>query len=687
MQQVRRSILLTLSSFILVGSAKAQCVSINNLPDTIKACKNSTVQLDAQVTSAGLLNPVDTTWSPATGLNNPNIINPVATIGATSALYTLTIKALTPFNFVDNGDFSSGKTGFTSGYIVGPGGAWGPLSNEGTYEVTTDPSLVHTNFASFGDHTTGTGQMMVVNGSATANVSVWCQTIPVIPNTTYDFSAWAASCVVSNPAVLQFSINGTLLGAPFGLSATTGLWQQFHTTWFSGANTSATICITNQNTLPSGNDFAIDDIEFREICEVSDSVFIKVANMVPSIDNTVMLGCIEDSVQFNAIDNGDIADEYLWDFGDGNGSTLKDPLHIYTTQGNYTVKLVTKKDGCADSAFIVVNTVHVLSIDFTMSDDSVCIGESIDFTSTASGTFPVLHFWDFGDSTTSNDQAPRHTYKEPGVYTVMHVVHDIVPCYDTIYKDVYVSVEPVVNVVLEDSVICEGQTIRVQAYMDNGYNGFSWDFGGYMYYDEPDVNFAYDTSGDFTVRLFVDYKLCPDVTIDRQVKVHPTPTVNLGRDTTICPYGAGLTLFDPNYRTDYTYVWSTGETGQFITVRHPGIYWMTATHPAGCTASDSIEILKDCYLDIPNSFTPNGDGVNDYFLPRQLLSRGLEKFKMSIYNRWGQLIFETDRLNGRGWDGRFNEKEQPMDVYVYLIEATFKHGVSEKYQGNVTLVR
>jgi gliding motility-associated-like protein len=60
---------------------------------------------------------------------------------------------------------------------------------------------------------------------------------------------------------------------------------------------------------------------------------------------------------------------------------------------------------------------------------------------------------------------------------------------------------------------------------------------------------------------------------------------------------------------------------------------------------------------------------------------------MSVFNRWGQLIFETQRPDGRGWDGRFNDKEQPMGVYVYLIDAVFRNGMSERYTGNITLLR
>jgi gliding motility-associated-like protein len=124
-----------------------------------------------------------------------------------------------------------------------------------------------------------------------------------------------------------------------------------------------------------------------------------------------------------------------------------------------------------------------------------------------------------------------------------------------------------------------------------------------------------------------------------------------------------------------------------IAVKHPAIYCLTITNEWGCSTTDSVEVFKDCYIDIPNAFSPNGDGLNDYFIPRQYLSSGLVSFKMQVFNRWGQLIFETTSIDGRGWDGAFNGVAQPAGVYVYLIEASFINGRSERYQGNVTLFR
>jgi gliding motility-associated-like protein len=107
----------------------------------------------------------------------------------------------------------------------------------------------------------------------------------------------------------------------------------------------------------------------------------------------------------------------------------------------------------------------------------------------------------------------------------------------------------------------------------------------------------------------------------------------------------------------------------------------------GCRATDTVTVKNDCYMSIPNVFTPNNDGLNDYFFPRQYLTSGLTSFSMSIYNRWGQLVFSSTTLDGRGWDGKFNGVDQIEGVYVYIIDATFRDGQKEHHQGNVTLLR
>src|SRR4051812_31201739 len=99
---------------------------------------------------------------------------------------------------VINGDFSSGNTSFSSSYNYIPGG---PILNEGEYAIDTNATNVHPSFIG-SDHTTGTGNFMIINGADIPNVSLWCQTISVQPNTVYLFSAWVASMFTNNPASL-----------------------------------------------------------------------------------------------------------------------------------------------------------------------------------------------------------------------------------------------------------------------------------------------------------------------------------------------------------------------------------------------------------------------------------------------------------------------------------------------------
>ena len=158
---------------------------------------------------------------------------------------------------VVNGSFELGNTGFQSSYAYSPGN----IADLSTYDITTNPADVHFSAASFGDHTTGTGEMMAVNGGQTSDLTVWSETIAVVPNSDFTVSAWVASWYPASPAQLDFSINGTSIGTITSPDAT-GVWQQFSGSWNSGAATSATIRIVNLNMAFSGNDFALDDISF-----------------------------------------------------------------------------------------------------------------------------------------------------------------------------------------------------------------------------------------------------------------------------------------------------------------------------------------------------------------------------------------------------------------------------------------
>jgi len=243
---------------------------------------------------------------------------------------------------------------------------------------------------------------------------------------------------------------------------------------------------------------------------------------------------------------------------------------------------------------------------------------------------------------------------------------------------------------ISDTVVCRGGDILFNAKnTGDDMTGITWSFGdGNNINNTNPVQHAFSGTGIFTVTATALYKVCPEETVSKTIVVFPSPTVYLGKDTTICPGGDPIVLNDNTNAgiAGMSWLWNNGETSSQIRVTTPGTYYVKVTID-GCASTDTIVVAKDCYMDLPNVFTPNGDGLNDYFFPRLLLTKGLITFNMQIYNRWGQEVFSSSSLDGRGWDGRFNDVPQPEGVYVYIIDATFKDGQKEHHHGNVTLLR
>ena len=259
---------------------------------------------------------------------------------------------VTGASVVTNGNFSSGNSGFTSQYAyraVGDGGAngcCGVLSAEGVYAVNTNPRNVHSNFASFTDHTSGSGQMLIVNGSPTNNVIVWKQDIPVIANTDYVFSVWVTSASPANPAQLQFSINGSQLGTTIIPAATAdGTWQYFTTTWNSGnvSGNNIPIALVNKNIIANGNDFAIDDIVFAPVYRQNINVTL---NPIPVLTLTATAeACGVYDLTKTIVGYDNVTYAYVFKDAQGNVITPANATAIVQS-GVYTITAQNRATGC-----------------------------------------------------------------------------------------------------------------------------------------------------------------------------------------------------------------------------------------------------------------------------------------------------------------------------------------------------
>lgn len=306
-------------------------------------------------------------WSPETGLSDPFSLSTNATITATTTYY-LTVNSIDySNNLVINGDFSSGDVGFTTDYILNPAPSIGAGELvEGEYNVGTNPQPMHVNWQACGDHTTGNGNMLIVNGAQVANQQVWCQTISILPNTEYAFSAWVTSVDPNGPAEIQFLINGFDIGGGNLAISNTCEWVNYFEFWDSGANTTATICIEDVNTAEPGNDFALDDIIFSPVCEEIDSVTLTTSDLDVQIFNNSPV-CENESVTVEA--TGGVSYEWDGPLGFSSTSSLFTLDNAISDMTGFYFVTVTDDVGCTEETFAFVD---VFSVDSTEVNLSTC---------------------------------------------------------------------------------------------------------------------------------------------------------------------------------------------------------------------------------------------------------------------------------------------------------------------------
>lgn len=436
------------------------------------------------------------------------------------------------------------------------------------------------------------------------------------------------------------------------------------------------------------------------IYTVNGSATLTTIPIVAVNDTAVKFGCNGDTVSFsNASTTAPGASLfYIWHFGDGTSDTSATPTHVFP-QGTYTVTMIATNHVCADSIKKTLTLIHPLLASFIDSPSIICQGELVTFNNTTTvtvsnnatpATSAGYYQWDFGNGATQTTQNGSYTFQNTGTYTVTLTAQDWVPCQSVASAIVQVDTISKINIRLTDTVICQGTYVTYTGlYAGLGNTGNFWNFGdGTTMANMNPIVHGFNDPGNFTISVTADYRACPTITTSRSVLVVPQPYINLGADTAICKGSESIILKDVINGVSNTagWVWNNGQTTPSIVVTEPGYYYATV-NVGNCYASDTVWVKNDCYMNLPNVFTPNNDGSNDYFFPRDLLTKGLIQFSMNIYNRWGQRVFETATLDGRGWDGKLNGVDQPEGVFVYIIDAMFKDGQKEHHQGNVTLLR
>ncbi len=314
-------------------------------------------------------------------------------------------------------------------------------------------------------------------------------------------------------------------------------------------------------------------------------------------------------------------------------------------------------------------------IDFTSS----CSGSTFSFTGTAT-LCPNQFSWLFGDGGTGTGLTVSHTYTGTGNYNVTFTAGGSCSLPVNVTKPVQILSATAEAV----AVTCPGGSdgkAFVTATGGSNYT-YAWNTSPVQTTDTA-LNL---TAGTYTVTVseagFCNATASAVVSVSGILLLFDTKNVSC--------YGTGdaeISVTVTGGTFPYAYAWSNNATDTSISQLSEGVYLLTVTDAANCSASDSVTVTKEVcpsYVHFPTAFSPNGDGVNDLF--RAKPSVDLKKFSIRIYNRWGEPVFESNDIT-ESWDGVYKSIPQPLSTFVWFSEFSFDNGSKHTQSGNVTLVR
>jgi gliding motility-associated-like protein len=415
------------------------------------------------------------------------------------------------------------------------------------------------------------------------------------------------------------------------------------------------------------------------------------------------IGCLFDSVQLtdvSTIIKGKIV-KWAWDFGDGNKSTLQNPKHAWITPGTFKVTLrVFSNFGCSDTFQKTINFFPLPAADF-ITVFPYCIYDTIQFTDKSNGKSVTLKSWewDFGDGNTSTLKNPKHKFSLPGKYTVKLIVTNQYDCRDTVEHELEIYPQPVADFTVQPSA-CQEDVVPFtdkSTIPAGSIKAWAWDFGDGIGSKEHNPSHRFKGAGTFQISLIVTSSFgCTD-TFSSSILIHAKPVASFVANpdsTTILTPTITFTNQSLNY-TEWNWDFGDQETSSekdpVHTYTDTGTYFVTlyTENANGCkdTAIGRVIIAPDFRLWMPNAFTPNNNRINEVFKPEGIFYN-TSKYEFRIYDRWGQLIFESHDLN-EGWNGQFRNKGPLVEdgVYVYRIIIRDHLQNYHKYNGNVTVFR
>lgn len=422
-------------------------------------------------------------------------------------------------------------------------------------------------------------------------------------------------------------------------------------------------------------------------------------------------GCVPLTINFR--DTIALAQSYTWNFGDGSAgavTTTPNISHTYNTIGTFSVRLIaTDTTKCfpfdttytnvrirADSSHLNANALKL----------PPCTSTTYQFTNTSipyAKAFKNDSFlWIWGDNSPNviagSTPPINHTFPGIGTYNVKLVLTDTNFCNAPDTLPLTIRVAPNVKASFTTPPYgCAPYNAIFNNTSTGGIN-FFWDFGDGNTSTMSNPSNLYVTPNTYLVKMTAfDSTACnlvDSTTFTLTVSGKPTSLFSYSPNP---PQENIINTFTNLSVNGTHYNWLFGDGANYLTAKHDTTirhqYQQTNTftpclvaiNDFGCpdTSCQSLTTIIVPILDVPNAFTPNGDGVNDKAI---VVGVGISKLIFRIYNRLGQLVFETTDYT-QGWDGTFKGKQQPMDAYGYTLDAQFFDGKSIKKSGDITLLR
>ncbi len=386
--------------------------------------------------------------------------------------------------------------------------------------------------------------------------------------------------------------------------------------------------------------------------------------------------------------------KWLWTFTATDSAWIKNPVYRYAKWGFYDISLkVTSNEGCVYDTGKKVTIYPLPLVDF--KDTNICIDNKFNLASLLSIPFGTVDkvYWNFGDNTTSTVFNPFHVFPSAGNYKVKLIAESDFGCKDSITKNI--SSYPPVIVDFAWKNVCLGDVMQFKdksLVPNSSIMTYTWDFGDGSTSKIKDPSHIYKTYDSFLVRLSIVTGYNCTYDSSHITEVYPVPVAMFSTDPDVG------TIVDPLiYINDLSSgadtIWYDLGDGEMSGMRNlaknypdSGSYYIRqyALNNYGCIDSITKKIvIKYLFVfNAPTAFTPNDDGTNDVYAPGGI---GINNYTMSIFNRWGEIIYYTD--NSSPWDGTYQGAPVMEGVYAVSFKVRDFKGIWHYESTSFVLLR